>query len=119
MNPNINQIDRTRFGTAHADTMYVQRMFPDLPDHGIRADTFAYPPCWGILDPGMTMERHRHPMPEFYVFTQGAGTMSLGNQTFPVRQHMCVNIPPDMEHQVSNPPDALETLVWTSIGLKP
>ena len=112
-----DSLDRTRFTTAHEGTMYVQDMFPDLPGSAIRKDTFPYGPCWGILDPGMTMEKHRHPIPEFYVFTQGRGTMLLGAETFPVEAGMAVNIPRDMDHEVTNAPSAVEPLVWASIGL--
>lgn len=118
MEKHINRLDRTRFGKAHADTMFVQRMFPELSADDIRPETFAYPPCWGILDPGMTMERHSHPIPEFYVFTAGVGRMALGERWFDVRAGMCVNIPPGVEHEVANAPDAIEPLIWTSIGLK-
>jgi mannose-6-phosphate isomerase-like protein (cupin superfamily) len=98
--------------------MFVQTMFPDLNPDEIRKDTFAYSPCWGILDPGMTMEKHRHPIPEFYVFVQGQGHMRLGSETFDVAAGMSVNIPRSMEHEVTNSEAAVEPLVWISIGLK-
>ncbi|MBI2435043.1 MAG: cupin domain-containing protein [Candidatus Hydrogenedentes bacterium] len=114
----MGRLDRTQFSTAHEDTMYVQPLFGDLDPAVIREDTFEYPPCWGILDPGMTMEKHRHPIPEFYVFTQGAGEMTLGGRKFAVAAGMAVNIPRDMEHEVTNGDGAVEPLVWVSIGLR-
>lgn len=114
----INRLDRTKFGKAHADTMFVQQMFPQLKPDDIRPETFAYPPCWGILDPGMTMERHHHAIPEFYVFTAGSGRMALGERWFDVEAGMCVNIPRNIEHEVTNPPESVGALVWVSIGLK-
>ena len=117
MNTNLGTLDRSRFTSAHADTMFVQRLFPHLPADAIRPGTFAYLPCWGILDAGMTMEKHHHPMPEFYVFTTGAGRMWLGGESFDVKAGMAVNIPPDVPHQVANPASAVEPLVWVSIGL--
>ena len=119
MNPNLGRLDRALFTRAHSDTLFVQRIFPHLAPEAIRPETFAYPPCWAILDPGMTMEKHHHPMPEFYVFVQGSGRMLLGEETFPVTSGMAVNIPPDLPHEVANPPGAEGPLIWVSIGLKP
>ncbi len=117
MNENLGSLDRTRFEKAHEDSVYVQQVFGALEPDDIRKDTFAYPPCWGILDPGMTMEKHRHPIPEFYVFVQGAGEMTLGPDTFEVRDGMAVNIPPDMDHEVINADSAVAPLIWISVGL--
>lgn len=117
MNENTGRLDRARFGTAHADTMYVQPLFDTLNHETIKAGAFAYGPCWGILDPGMTMEKHHHAMPEFYVFVKGSGYMTLGSETFPVSDGMAVNIPSDMEHEVTNPAHSVGPLVWVSIGL--
>ena len=118
MNKNRGKLNRAKFAKAHSDTMYVQTIFPGLSQDDIRKDTFAYNPCWGILDPGMTMEKHNHPIPEFYVFTQGEGEMTLGNETFRVTGGMSVNIPPNMDHEVTNTPESIEPLIWVSIGLK-
>ncbi len=118
MNRNIGRLDRTRFATAHADTMFVQKLFAELNPEDIREGTFAYPPSWGILDAGMTMEKHRHPIPEFYVFVQGAGEMVLGTDRFEVAGGMSINIPPNVDHEVTNPPSAAVPLIWISIGLK-
>ncbi len=118
MNRNTGNLDRAKFVTAHADTMFVQTIFPELKPEDIRADTFAYPPCWGILDAGMTMEKHQHPIPEFYVFIQGTGEMALGTERFDVASGMSVNISRNMDHEVTNPESAVEPLIWISIGLK-
>lgn len=118
MKKNMGALNRKCFVTAHSDTMFVQTMFSDLSPEEIRKDTFAYPPCWGILDAGMTMEKHRHPIPEFYVFVQGKGTMNLGAETFDVVAGMSVNIPRNMDHEVTNLDTAVEPLIWVSIGLK-
>jgi mannose-6-phosphate isomerase-like protein (cupin superfamily) len=118
MNKNIGKLDRSKFATAHSDSMFVQTIFPELNIEDIRADTFAYPPCWGILDPGMTMEKHNHPIPEFYVFVQGRGEMLLGTDRFDVAGGMSVNIPGNTNHEVTNSNSAVEPLIWISIGLK-
>lgn len=118
MNRNIGRLDRTQFATAHAESMFVQTIFAELKPEDIRAETFAYPPCWGILDAGMTMEKHHHPIPEFYVFVQGAGEMALGTEHFDVAGGMGVNIPRNVDHEVTNPESAVEPLIWISIGLK-
>lgn len=110
--------DRTKFATAHQDTIFVQPLFPALKAEDFRAETFAYPPCWGVLDAGMKMEKHQHPIPEFYVFVQGSGEMLLGTEHFDVTHGMSVNIPPNLDHEVSNPKSAVEPLIWVSIGLK-
>ena len=118
MNRNVGQWNRKKFSKAHADTMFVQPLFGELGHDEIRKNTFAYGPCWGILDPGMTMEKHRHAIPEFYVFTEGDGVMTLGKKTFPVRKGMAVNIPPNDDHEVSNAAESIGPLIWVSIGLK-
>jgi mannose-6-phosphate isomerase-like protein (cupin superfamily) len=97
--------------------MYVQRLFGELEHAQIKKDTFAYDPCWGILNAGMTMEKHRHPIPEFYVFVQGKGVMTLGDDTFDVHAGRSVNIPLNVDHEVSNHESAVEPLIWVSIGL--
>jgi mannose-6-phosphate isomerase-like protein (cupin superfamily) len=118
MKRNIGMLDTSKFVAAHENTMFVQTIFPDLDHEEIRANTFAYPPCWGILDPGMTMEKHQHPIPEFYVFVQGVGEMVLGTERFNIASGMSVNIPRNMDHEVTNPESATEPLIWVSIGLK-
>ena len=118
MNKNTGSLNRQLFVTAHSDTMYVQSLFPALSPEDIRQDTFAYGPCWGILDAGMTMEKHRHAIPEFYVFVQGEGQMVLGDRSFDVQGGMSVNIPPSTDHEVTNPETAVNPLIWVSIGLK-
>lgn len=114
----VGQIDRRKFAMAHNDTVYVQPCFPRLKEKDLRLDTFAYMPCWAIIDPGMKVEPHKHPIPEFYVFTCGKGTMQLGRQTFPVKAGMAVNIPQNMMHSVTNDKNSLEPMVWVSIGLR-
>jgi mannose-6-phosphate isomerase-like protein (cupin superfamily) len=118
MNKNIGRLNRKSFTPAHSNTTYVQAIFPELDPADIRTDTFAYPPCWGILDAGMTMEKHRHPIPEFYVFVQGNGEMTLGSDVFAVTAGMSVNIPRGCDHEVTNAETAVEPLIWVSIGLK-
>lgn len=118
MNNNIDRLDRTRFVKAHSDTMYVQPFFSEIDHEQIKKNAFAYNPCWGILDAGMTMEKHNHPIAEFYVFTKGEGSMTLGGDTFGVKHGMSVNIPPNVDHEVTNPENAVEPLIWVSIGLK-
>ena len=118
MSKNTGRLNRSCFAKAHSDTVFVQPIFPHLAADEIRKDTFAYPPCWGILDPGMAVEKHQHPMPEFYVFAQGKGQMVLGSDTFDVAAGMSVNIPVNVDHAVVNAESAIEPLVWVSIGLK-
>jgi len=114
----IGRIDRTRFRLTHNGSVYYQPLFEELEVEEIKPDTFDYMPCWGILDPGMTLEAHRHPIPEFYVFVSGKGLMRLDEEWFPVRSGMAVNIPTDVVHEVKNDSSAVEPLVWISIGLK-
>lgn len=114
----IGRLDRRRFFKAHNDTMHVQSLFA-FPHAQIRPDTFAFDPCWGILDPGMTMETHEHATPEFYVFTQGRGEMTLDDDTFAVEPGMAVNIPPNVRHSVSNAEHAVEPLIWVTVGFPP
>ena len=117
MDRNIGKLDRTSFATAHSGSVYVQPIFPHLTPADIQGDTFAYPPCWAILDPGMTVEKHRHPIPEFDVFVQGSGQMTLGTEILEVAAGTGVNIPPNVDHLVTNPKAAVDPLIWVSIGL--
>lgn len=114
----FGQLNRGKFVLRHNDTVYVQDCFPQLNPEDIRPDTFQYLPCWAIIDAGMKVEPHEHPIPEFYVFTCGEGIMQLGEQDFPVKAGMAVNIPKDVVHSVSNDESAVEPLIWVSIGLK-
>ena len=114
----IGQLDRTQFGMAHNDSVYVQTMFKQLRAQDIHPDALAYAPCWAILDAGMAVEPHHHPIPEFYVFVSGAGVMKLGDQEFAVESGQAVNIPPNVLHTVINKPTAVLPLIWVSIGLK-
>ncbi len=113
----IGKMDRTKFALAHNGTVYVQDCFGELKEDDIRPDTFQYMPCWAIIDPGMKVEPHQHPIPEFYVFTSGEGVMQLGEQMIPVRSGMAVNIPSEVIHSVTNDKAAVEPLIWVSIGL--
>ena len=114
----ISVMNRGQFQSVHNDTVYVQNCFPELQMEDIRPDTFQYMPCWAIIDPGMTVEPHEHPIAEFYVFTCGEGKMRIDEEVFPVRAGMAVNIPKNLIHSVINDPTAVEPLVWVSIGLK-
>ena len=114
----MGAMDRTKFQLVHEGTVYVQDCFPELTTVEIRPDTFQYMPCWAILDAGMTVDPHEHSIPEFYVFTNGQGTMRIGDDDFLVRAGLAVNIPADRVHSVHNPPNAAEPLIWISIGLK-
>ena len=118
MKKNITTINPKGFISVHSDTLFVHPLFPELDPESIRKDTFEHGPCWAILEPGMTMEKHHHPHPEFYVFTQGQGEMTLGEETFYVKAGMSVNIPCDVEHEVSNKDEAKGPLVWVSVSLK-
>jgi mannose-6-phosphate isomerase-like protein (cupin superfamily) len=114
----IGQIDRTRFEEAHNGSVYCQPLFELLDLDEIRPDTFAYRPCWGILDPGMTLEAHQHPIPEFFVFISGEGLMRLDEEQFEVRGGMAINIPRGALHEVKAMESAVQPLVWVSIGMK-
>ncbi len=118
MNKNIGELDRTKFTLGHKGTMYIQRIYPGISSEDIQKNVFAYPPCWGILDAGMTMENHKHDMPEFYIFVQGSGRMLLGDEYLDVKAGMSVNIPRNWNHEVINPESAVEPIIWVSIGLK-
>jgi mannose-6-phosphate isomerase-like protein (cupin superfamily) len=62
------------------------------------------------VPPGAATERHYHrASEEIYLFTAGAGRMSLGAEESPVRAGDCVVIAPGTEHQLFN--DGAEPLV--------
>lgn len=114
----IGEFDRSKFRSAHNDTVLVQPVFDTLSADDIKPGVLGYTPCWAMLEPGMTVEAHNHATPEFYVFTKGNGLMSLDGETFEVQEGMAVNIPPDVVHEVANSDSAAQPLVWLSIGLK-
>ena len=118
MNKNVSELNRKRFITTHSETMFKQLLFPDFDVEGICKDKLAYHPSWGILDASMTMEKHRHPIAEIYVFVQGKGQMLLGSKIFDVCAGMSVNIPPNIDHELTNPDTAVNPLIWVYIGLK-
>src|SRR5439155_16598191 len=115
---NLGKIDRARFRGAHNNSVYCQPLFENGEPESLLSGVFAYPPCWAILDPGMSVEPHQHAIAELYVFVRGARTMRLDAEEFEVAAGMAVNIPSNAVHTVMNPPSAAEPLVWASFGLK-
>jgi mannose-6-phosphate isomerase-like protein (cupin superfamily) len=113
-----DHLDRSRLKLYHNGTIYSQPLFGMLPPDEIARGVFAYPPGWGVLDPGMTMEAHDHPIAEFYAFVGGKGRMRLGDEWFAVEPNMSVNIPPGVTHEVENPASEPNPLVFISVGLK-
>jgi mannose-6-phosphate isomerase-like protein (cupin superfamily) len=114
----IGKIDRTRFQAAHNDTVYCQPLFEPGGPEERALSAFAYPPCWAILDPGMSVEPHQHAISEIYVFVSGEGVMRLDTEQFEVAAGMAVNIPPNAVHTVANRPSSVQPLTWVSFGLK-
>lgn len=116
--PNLGHLDRSQFHGAHNDSVFTQSLFSQSSVQSLFAHALAYSPCWAILDPGMRVEAHRHVIAEFYVFVNGSGTMRLGDQLLRVESGISVNIPSNVEHEVTNDSSAVEPLIWISIGLK-
>ena len=116
MNSHITRLQRSNFLKVHGDTLFVQPLFPSPEIEQSFSEIFVYGPCWAILDPGMAMETHSHDHGEFYVFTQGEGSMDLGGKRLPVREGMAINIPCNVDHGVSNPKINKEPLVWVSVS---
>jgi len=72
-------------------------MHPSL--HGNRAQSLAE----ATVPPGAKTFLHLHrATEEIYCFTQGAGTMTLGTETFAVHAGDTVCIPPGTPHCVTN-----------------
>ena len=62
------------------------------------------------VPPGAATEAHYHrTSEEIYLFTAGAGQMTLAGEQAPVRAGDCVVIPPGAEHQLVN--DGADPLV--------
>jgi len=55
---------------------------------------------------------------EIYVFTNGEGTMQVGDEMFPVRKDMALYIPPNALHSATNEASSAEPLTWVSLGLR-
>ncbi len=100
---------------AHNDTVYVEEIFTK---EQMQSDDITYGACWAILNPGMTMEEHKHPIMELYVFLKGYGQMSVGKNTFGVEGGNAVLIPHNETHTVTNSHKAKEELCWFSLGYK-
>jgi len=67
--------------------------------HGNRAQSLAE----ATVAPGAQTHLHRHrTTEELYHITQGAGLMTLGDDTFEVRTGDTVAIPPGTQHRVRN-----------------
>jgi mannose-6-phosphate isomerase-like protein (cupin superfamily) len=114
----IGKLDRSLFRAAHNDTVYCQPLFErDSPEETAPL-ALAYPPCWAILDPGMSVEPHQHAIAELYVFVSGGGMMCLDSEQFEVEAGMAVNIPPNAMHSVANSPSSAQPLIWASLGLR-
>ncbi|MDA0745254.1 MAG: cupin domain-containing protein [bacterium] len=114
---NLGHIDRSLFQGAHNNTVFCQPLFQNLSPDEIQPNVFAYGPCWAALDPGMILEAHHHPVPELYIFVSGEGRMRLNEEWFDVQNGTAVNIPSNVEHEVTNPSAAIHPLIWISIGL--
>ena len=113
---NIGRIDRTKWGLAHGDSVFVESTFEGLSGDDISPGALAYPPCWAACDPGMVLEAHDHAIPELYAFVAGEGRMRLGDEWFDVAAGVAVNIPPNETHQVECSPSAHAPVIWLSIG---
>jgi mannose-6-phosphate isomerase-like protein (cupin superfamily) len=114
--PSISQRIPANYRLAHGDTVFVQSLVADAHPTVPWPRSFAYPPCWAILEPGMALEAHQHPTMEAYVFVAGAGTMRLDGREFPVAEGVAVIIPPNAVHQVCTEPGIASPLVWISLG---
>ncbi|HPU84734.1 MAG TPA: cupin domain-containing protein [Candidatus Latescibacteria bacterium] len=114
----VDHLDRSRMVLCHSGTIYSQALFGELRPDEVCPGVFAYAPGWGVLDPGMTMEAHEHPIAEFYVFASGKGRMRLGDTWFDVEPNMSVNIPPGVEHELANDATSPLPLVFVSVGLR-
>ena len=67
--------------------------------HGAKNQSLAE----ALIPPGSTTLLHRHAKTEeIYHVTQGAGTMTLGDQQFPIGPGDSVLIPPGTPHCVTN-----------------
>lgn len=67
-------------------------------DHGVRAQSFAE----ATVAPGATTALHRHHMSEeIYHITQGAGSMTLGDQVFEVAAGDTICIVPGTAHCIA------------------
>lgn len=98
---------------AHNDSVYVEEIFTK---EQMQNDDITYGACWAILDPGMTLEAHKHPIMEVYVFLKGTGKMSVGKDTFDVEGGDAILIPSDEIHTVTNRKNAKGELCWFSLG---
>lgn len=98
---------------GHNDTVYVEEIFTK---EQMQRDDITYGVCWAILNPGMTLEAHKHPIMELYVFLKGNGQMTINEDTFDVEGGDAVLIPYNEIHTVTNPKEAKEELCWFSLG---
>ena len=100
---------------AHNDTIYVEEIFTK---EQMQSDNITYGACWAILNPGMTMEEHKHPTMELYVFLKGYGQMTIDKNAFDVEGGDTILILSNEMHRVTNPTNARGELCWFSLGYK-
>ncbi len=98
---------------SHNDTVYVEEIFTK---EEMQNEDIVYGAKRGILDPGMTLEAHKHPTIEIYVFLKGTGRMTIGKNNFNVEGGDIILIPYNEMHTVTNPKNTKEELHWFSMG---
>ena len=62
--------------------------------------------------PGRAQQRHRHPQPETYFVLDGAGTLEIDGQLYPVCAGTAVYVPPGAWHHLINTGDEPLHLVY-------
>lgn len=82
----------------HSNTTFLKRLIEQGEEEG-RVATFNY--AW--LESGMSIEPHVHEDgKEYYLFLEGAGKMSVGEETTPVIKGDFVEVPAKTQHSVEN-----------------
>ena len=79
---------------SHNGTILASEVVPDVLN-------CPFGHAYGYLEDGNSMENHAHETKEFYVFFEGTGTMTVGEETEPVGPGDVVAIPSGMPHSVT------------------
>ena len=79
---------------SHNGTILASEVVPDVLN-------CPFGHAYGYLEDGNSMETHAHETKEFYVFFEGTGTMTVGEETEPVGPGDVVAIPSGMPHSVT------------------
>jgi len=101
----VLRFERETAHLAHIDTILASEVVPA----SIKA---PFDHAYGYLHDGGEMELHNHPKHEFYIVFEGTGTVTVDDETAPVRPGDVINIPPNAMHTMTGKKN--EPFLWAA-----